>query len=54
MSENAASSGRTTNGVKKVISAAITPAGVYKKSSNGSGDSPAIADTAALTAPAVP
>src|SRR5262245_16779385 len=48
-----ASSGRTTNGVKNVISAAITPAGVYRKFSAGD-VAPVRLAMAAFTAPALP
>src|SRR5690348_12435558 len=50
---NDASSGRTTNGVKNVISAAITPAGVDRKFNTGD-VAPVRLEMAAFTAPAPP
>src|SRR6201985_28298 len=51
--ENDASSGRTTNGVEKVVSAAITPAGEYRKCNVGD-VAPVKLAMAAFTAPALP
>ncbi|SKU36146.1 Uncharacterised protein [Mycobacteroides abscessus subsp. abscessus] len=49
---NAANKGRTTNGVKKVVSARITPAGLDR---NSSGREPPVRFAiSALTAPAAP